>query len=85
LAIAPTAVYPAESRRAGAGRHRLGVLPTGLTQVRVQGDQAEQDDQPGAVDHLRAGHGRGAAGRRHQLVAQQQVRRLSAQNRNPFD
>ena len=52
----------AEGGGPGAGLDRLGVLPAGLAQVRVQVDQAGQRDQAGRVENPRA-RGRQARGR----------------------
>ena len=75
----------AEGGGAGAGLHRLGVLPARLAQVRVQVDQAGQRDQAARVEHGRAGRGQAAADGRDHAVPDVDVGRLAADNRGALD
>ncbi len=70
-----------ERRRARAGLHRLGVLTAGLAQVRVQIDEAGQQDQTVRVDLVIAGQLR--ADGRDDAVVDEDVGLPAAERRNP--
>jgi hypothetical protein len=72
-----------ECSGAGAGRHGLGVLAAGLTQVGVQVDQAGQGDEPVGVDGHRILGRRTGVG--DHPVLEDQVLRLTAEDTSALD
>jgi hypothetical protein len=72
---------PAERRGPGAGEDGLGVLATGLPQVRVQVDETRQRDQPLRIDGPGVGRRLEVGADGNDLaVVDQQVRHLTAQD-----
>ena len=70
---------PAGGRRLGSGQDGLGVLRSGLAQMRVRVDQPREGDQPGHVDDARASGVDAPADRGDAAAAHVDVARLPAE------
>ncbi|BDZ38267.1 hypothetical protein GCM10025863_08810 [Microbacterium suwonense] len=76
---------PTGRSRPGSAEHRLGGFESRLAQMRVQIDQPREGDQPGCVDHARAGSAQTGSDLGYPAVLDHDVGAVASEQLNPGD